>query len=194
MKLRESGMPAEELWETLFDVPLVLERFQIGPVVADAVELGCGYGTFSVPIAKRISGTLRTFDIDAAMVERTRERASLLGVRGLLCELRDVFETGFPVPAGSQDAVFLFNILHGEDPVRLLKESARVLRGAGAIYVIHWRHDPATPRGPPLNIRPKPEDCVRWAEEAGLLLGAGGIVDLPPWHYGLTLIGARRPS
>jgi len=29
MKLRESGMPDEAYWETLFDVPLILDRLGI---------------------------------------------------------------------------------------------------------------------------------------------------------------------
>ena len=47
MKLRESGMPEEGLWETLFDVGLILDRLGIDDTVQDIVELGCGYGTFT---------------------------------------------------------------------------------------------------------------------------------------------------
>jgi ubiquinone/menaquinone biosynthesis C-methylase UbiE len=187
MKLRESGMPGEVFWETLFDVDLVLHRLHIGRTLRDAVELGCGYGTFSLPIAKAISGTLRTYDIEDAMVKRTCERASEAGMQSLLCEQRDVFETGFPAAAGSQDGAFLFNILHCEEPVRILREAARVISPAGAVYVIHWRHDSSTPRGPSMDIRPKPQECVRWGAEAGLKLGPEGVLDLPPWHYGILL-------
>ena len=76
MKLRDSGMPVEAYWETLFDVPLVLERLGIDDSLGEVVELGCGYGTFSIPVARAIRGTLYTFDIDPAMIERTHERGS----------------------------------------------------------------------------------------------------------------------
>jgi len=29
MRIRDSGMPDEEYWESLFDVPLILSEFQI---------------------------------------------------------------------------------------------------------------------------------------------------------------------
>lgn len=73
MKLRDSGMPDQAYWETLFDVPLILAQLGIGATVRDVAEFGCGYGTFTLPIAQAISGTLYTFDIDPAMVERTRQ-------------------------------------------------------------------------------------------------------------------------
>lgn len=185
MKLRQSGMPEEAYWETLMDVDLILDQLGVNASLRDVVELGCGYGTFSVPVARRISGTLTTFDIDPAMVERTRLRAAAEGLTNLRCELRDVFEHGFAVPTASQDAALLFNILHCEQPVRLLAEAAGVVRPGGWVLVIHWRYDPATPRGPTLDIRPHPEQITGWAIETGLLEQVGAIIDLPPWHMGL---------
>ena len=180
-------MPEEAYWETLLDVNGILERLRIGNGLQDVVELGCGYGTFSLPVAASISGVLLAFDIDAAMVTRTRQRAEERGIRNLLCEQRDVFQDGFGVGAGSQDACLLFNILHCEQPVRILQEAARVITGQGSVFVIHWRHDPATPRGPSLDIRPRPEQCMQWAQSAALQPTENGAVDLPPYHYGLVL-------
>ena len=59
MKIRDSGMPDEAFWESLFDVPLILSKLDIGHF-KDVAELGCGYGTFSIPIAKAIQGKLYT--------------------------------------------------------------------------------------------------------------------------------------
>jgi SAM-dependent methyltransferase len=168
-------MPAEDNWESLFDVPLVLWRFNIAQY-RDVAELGCGYGTFSIPIARKIRGTLFTFDVDPAMIARTKERAAGLRVE---CSQRDVMEHGFGVHV---DAVLLFNILHCEEPVRLLAHAAAA---APDVLVIHWRYG-ETPRGPALDIRPRPEQIVAWGEAAGLRL-MGEAFDLPPWHYGLRL-------
>ncbi len=187
MKLRESGMPEEAYWETLLDVPLILGRLEIDAGLRNVVELGCGYGTFSVPVARRISGTLTTFDIDEAMVERTRQRAATAGVWNVRYVVRDVFTDGFGGEAGSKDACLLFNILHCEEPVRLLAEAARVVRPGGGVLVIHWRYDPATPRGPSLEIRPRSEQIAGWAKKTMLLDAEGPAIDLPPWHYGLRL-------
>lgn len=181
MRIRESGMPDEEYWESLFDVPRILasfgmERFQ------DVAELGCGYGTFTVPVARAIGGTLYTFDIDPAMVARTRERSTNLPV---VAEVRDVIRLGFGVQV---DAVLLFNILHCEYPVALLQQAASALKPMGEVLVIHWRHDITTPRGPSADIRPTPDAIIEWAREAGRLEFVGPELDLPPWHYGLRFL------
>jgi SAM-dependent methyltransferase len=187
MKLRQSGMPEETYWESLFDVPSILDKLQIDARLNDVVELGCGYGTFAIPVARQISGMLTTFDIEADMVERTRRRAEGAGLHNVVCELRDVLHDGFGKEAVSQDACLLFNILHGEAPVRLLSEATRILRPGGMALVIHWRHDPSTPRGPTMEIRPRAEQIVAWAEETGKLEPVGPPINLPPWHFGLRL-------
>jgi len=178
MFIRESGMPDESYWESLFDIELILSRLQV-PQFHDVAELGCGYGTFSIPIAEQIQGTLYTFDVDSSMLARTRQRAGRLPI---ICEERDVMDAGFGVQV---DAVLLFNILHCERPVRLLQHAARALRPAGEVLVIHWRYG-ETPRGPRLDIRPRPEQIIQWGAQAGLK-PIGSILDLPPWHYGLRL-------
>lgn len=187
MKVRESGMPEEAYWETLFNVPLILDRLGVDARMGDVLEFGCGYGTFTIPVAQRVSGTVTTFDIDAALVERTRQRAAAAGAYNVLYVVRDVFANGFGGAEGSQDACLLFNILHCEEPLNLLAEAARVVRPGGAVLVIHWRYDPATPRGPSMEIRPRPEQIIEWAERIGLLEAEGPTMDLPPWHYGFRI-------
>jgi ubiquinone/menaquinone biosynthesis C-methylase UbiE len=75
MKIRDSGMPDEAYWESLHNVPSIVEWMDLKGC-RDVAELGCGYGTFTVPVAKAIKGTLYTFDVDPAMIARTRARAS----------------------------------------------------------------------------------------------------------------------
>ena len=180
-------MPEEAYWETLFDVEGILDLHGVGCGLREVVELGCGYGTFTIPAARRSAGTVTTFDIDEAMIERTRQRAAAAGTYNVLYVVRDVFAEGFGGGAGSKDACLLFNILHCEEPVRLLAEAARVVRPGGAVLVIHWRCDPATPRGPSMEIRPRPEQIMLWGEETGVLKAEGPTIELPPWHYGLRL-------
>ena len=187
MKLRESGMPEEAYWETLFDVRLILDRLGIDDRLGNVVEFGCGYGTFTIPVARRISGVLATFDIDEVMIERARQRAVEAGAYNVLYFVQDVFADGFGGEAGGKDACLLFNILHCEEPARLLTEAARVVRPGGAVLVIHWRCDSATPRGPSMGVRPRPEQIAGWARETGLLAVEGSVIDLPPWHYGMRL-------
>ena len=173
-------MPEEAYWESLFDVPLILSRLGVTKY-EDVAELGCGYGTFTVPIARIIRGKVYAYDIDPDMLARTRERAGSLPI---VCENRDVLESGFGIQV---DAILLFNILHCEQPKRLLRHAADAAKD---VLVIHWQHG-ATPRGPSLDIRPRPERIVEWAEAAGLRLSDGPI-DLPPWHYGLKFSSASE--
>lgn len=189
MKLRESGMPPQDYWETLFDVPLIFDAFGFGPETGDVAELGCGYGTFTVPLAQRIGGTVHTLDIDPAMVASTAQRAAEAGLTNVKAETRDVLAGGFGPPTGSCDAALLFNILHAEEPVALLRAAREVVRPGGLVAVIHWRRDIATPRGPSLDIRPRPEQIATWAVDAGLAVD-GSSFALLPWHFGLRL---RRP-
>jgi SAM-dependent methyltransferase len=194
MKLRDSGMPEEAYWETLLDVDLILDRLGVNASLHDVVELGCGYGTFTLPVARRISGVIETFDIEPAMVERTRQRAGAAGLQNVRASLRDVMKDGFGCAPESQDACLLFNILHCEGPVRLLAEAARVVQPGGWVLAIHWRYDPATPRGPTMDIRPQPEQIIGWAAQTELLEMTGEIIDLPPWHYGLRFQRKQMPG
>ena len=181
MRLRDSGMPDESYWETLFDVPLILNALGIDRI-HDVAELGCGYGTFTIPIARAISGVVYTFDIEPTMVARTKERAGTLPV---VAQVRDVMQHGFGITA---DAVLLFNILHCENPQTLLRHAANALRPGGRLLVIHWRYG-ETPRGPSLDIRPRPEQIIGWSD----LRLVRDVIDLPPWHYGLQFAHDKRP-
>jgi ubiquinone/menaquinone biosynthesis C-methylase UbiE len=81
----------------------------------------------------------------------------------------------------------LFNILHAERCEVLLEEAFRVLKPGGLLAIMHWNYDPTTPRGPSMDIRPQPEQCCDWAEQARFWLLPPGFIDLPPYHYGMVL-------
>lgn len=192
MKTRESGMPDEDLWQTFFDPEAILAALELTPDVRNAVDFGCGYGTFAIPAAARIRGTLHGFDIDPDMVAACQERAHRNGLRNAGFHARDFVADGTGLPDASVDYAMLFNILHAEDPHRLLREAQRILVPGGRLAVIHWNHDPATPRGPSMHIRPRPEDCLRWAREVGFLV-PDTAVDLPPHHYGFVARARQSP-
>jgi len=185
MKTRESGMPEEQMWRTFFEPESILTALKLDQNVRDAVDFGCGYGTFALPAARRIQGTLHGFDIDAAMVAECERRAREAGLANLRPTVRDFVKDGTGLAENSVDYVMIFNILHAEEPQVLLREAWRILRSDGRVTVVHWNYDETTPRGPSMKIRPRPEDCQRWIKEAGFETD-GDIIDLPPYHYGLT--------
>jgi SAM-dependent methyltransferase len=188
MYLRESSMPAQDDWEALFNIGFILDRFGLS---GDVAELGCGYGTFTLPLGRRKRGTVYAIDIDPAMVDTVRRRAAAEHLTNIDAQVRDVTTAGFALAEGSCEACLLFNILHGESPLELMREARRILRPEGILAVIHWRSDITTPRGPPLSIRPTPPIIVEWAAQVGGLEVLDGPFDLPPWHYGLKFARGR---
>lgn len=184
MKVRESGMPEPDLWHKFFDPVAILKAMGLTEDMRNVADFGCGYGTFAIPAAKQIRGTLYAFDLDPAMIEASERSAGRENVHNVRLSLRDFVADGTGLEAATVDYAMLFNILHAEDPLRLLREAYRILSPGGKVGVIHWNYDPKTPRGPPMSMRPKPEDCRRWIEEAGFVIEKPHI-DLPPYHFGI---------
>jgi len=191
MKTRESGMPDEAVWETFFRAEEALDRLQLNSGIDNVVEFGCGYGTFTLPAAHRSWGKVFAFDIEPEMISATVDRAEREGVTNIVAAERDFVIDGTGLPLESAEYVMVFNILHAEEPLILLAEAWRVLAPGGLLGIMHWNYDGATPRGPGMDIRPRPEQCRDWAIAAGFELLPTGIVPLPPYHYGLVL---RKPA
>jgi ubiquinone/menaquinone biosynthesis C-methylase UbiE len=186
MKIRESGMPDQTLWETFFSPAELLATLGLNDRTKDVAEFGCGYGTFTIPAAKVIKGTIHAFDIEPDMIRTTNQKAKELGLDNVQAIRRDFLLDGSGLPDESVDYAMLFNILHLENPAALISESKRVLKKGGRLGIIHWNYDTSTPRGPSMEIRPKPEQCLKWAEKAGF--HSPERYDLKPYHYGIVLI------
>jgi len=186
MKIRESGMPDQNMWEKFFDPQKIITLLGINKQIQDVAEFGCGYGTFTIPVAKTISGMIYAFDIEEEMIQITTEKAQKQKLNNAKIVLRDFMAQGCGLLDASVDYVMLFNILHLNNPTVLLREAWRILKLGGKLGIIHWNYDPATPRGPSMEIRPKPEDCIKWAEGVGFRCFIRH--DLKPYHYGIVLV------
>jgi SAM-dependent methyltransferase len=186
MKIRESGMPLEAMWETFFRPHDALDRLSLAAATRDVVEFGCGYGTFTLAAARRIRGVVYALDIDPDMVARTQQRAAASGIANVSAEVRDFLQDGTGLPDNTADYVMVFNLLHAERPAELLAEAYRVLTPGGRAGVMHWNYDAQTPRGPSLDIRPRPEACMAWAIAAGFAIVPPHMRKLPPYHFGLV--------
>jgi len=185
MKIRESGMPPKEMWETFFNPPSILTTLGFTRETKNVAEFGCGYGTFTIPAARKIQGWVYAIDVDPEMISITRREAIKRGLNNVEASQRDFMGEGSGLEDESVDYAMLFNILHLENPVALLREANRILKENGKVGIIHWNYDSKTPRGPSLDIRPKPEDCIQWAQEAGF--SQPQRYDLKPYHYGIVL-------
>jgi SAM-dependent methyltransferase len=185
MKIRESGMPPEETWASFFDAETILRRLGLGPRCGDVVDFGCGYGTFTVAAAGLTPSTVHALDLEPEMVASTLAKVAAAGMQNVRARCCDFTSTG---GTGLQDAsvgyAMLINILHTDRPVALLGEAHRILREGGKAAIIHWNYDPSTPRGPTMDIRPRPSQCRDWLKEAGFTISILEV-DLPPYHYGI---------
>ena len=83
MKVRDSGMPDEEMWGGFFEPAKVLATFGLDRGVQDLVEFGCGYGTFTLAAAAIASGTVHALDIEPDMT--SRRPAEMPRCRGTQC-------------------------------------------------------------------------------------------------------------
>jgi ubiquinone/menaquinone biosynthesis C-methylase UbiE len=185
LKIRESGMPKEEDWNKFFDPVKTFKLLGLNSSVVNVADFGCGYGTFTIPAAEIIYGKIYAFDIEPNMVEAVKRKAKKLNLTNVEAVVRDFISEGSGLKDSSVDYVFLFNILHLENPESLLNESYRILKLGGKVGITHWNYDATTPRGPPINIRPRPEQIRQWAESVGFIFEKQ--IDLKPYHYALLL-------
>lgn len=189
MKYRESGMPSEDLWDTFFTPTEVLKKLGIGNQIVTLIDVGCGYGTFLIPATTLISGKVVGIDIDEEMINICKDKINANNVSCVDLIYGDILEEDTMKLLRDYkykiDYITLFNILHGEEPLTLLKKAYDVLNDNGKIGVIHWKNE-ETPRGPSMDIRPTPEMIIDWAEKTGFTLEKQ--VELPPYHFGLVFI------
>lgn len=189
MKVRDSAMPAEKMWDSFFNPKEILLKLELNEEVKDVVEFGSGYGTFSLIAALLIKGNLYAIDIEKRMIELLQKKIEEKNISNIKIIQRDFVAEGTGLKNNTVDYVMMFNILHAEEPEKLLHEAYRVLRSGGKIGVIHWIYSADTPRGPSLDMRPKPEQCIEWLINTGYMVKKD-IIDLPPYHYGI--IGTKE--
>jgi len=154
------------------------------------VRLGLATGnstkSFTIPAALWTRGTLTALDIDPLMVELVDEKAGQLGLKNVRGVVRDFVSDGTGLADASQMHAMIFNLLHIEDPLALLAEVRRIVKPNGSASVIHWRSDVPTPRGPPQEIRPSPQQCRDWLQEAGFsTVTTIDVADACPYHFAL---------
>ncbi len=113
--------------------PLALGQLRPGETVLD---VGCGAGLDSLLAARRVGPTGKVVGVDfaAAMVEKARRNAALVGVTNT--EFRQGEAEALPLPDASADAVIsngVFNLC--VDKPKVLAEVFRVLRPGGRFHM-----------------------------------------------------------
>ncbi|OLN32597.1 class I SAM-dependent methyltransferase [Desulfosporosinus metallidurans] len=145
----------------------ILSRFGLkdGQYLAD---LGCGQGYFTLKAAEIIGvqGKIKAVDINTERLQFLRQSAQE-------CGLAERIETylaqgeSIPLPDKDVDIALISNVLHElQDPLNYLRNTQRILRNNGEIWVIEWQKK-ETPMGPQLSERRSQEEWVTILEQAG---------------------------
>lgn len=157
----------------------IVEAAQILPG-SRVAEIGCGTGWFTFELEKvvRPRGMVYALDMQPAMLQILRARREWERILTLPCS-----ENEFELDNGEVDAIFHANTLHEcEDPVRHLREAARVLKDGGRLVLIEWHlADEESQPGPPNTQRIQAEDAEQLLEACGFTVNSNE--DIGPYHY-----------
>ena len=183
-------MPDADWWQALWpDPPKILGEMGVEPGMV-AVDLCCGDGLFTVPLAC-IAKRVYAIDIDPAMLDRVWARVAEARVDNSVFVVADAMAVDAVVP-GPVDYVFLANTFHGvPDQLGLARAVAALLKPKGQFGIINWHRRPreetvvlGQPRGPKIEMRIEADDVAAIVKPAGLLMNR--TVELRPYHYGVV--------
>ena len=110
------------------------------------LEIGCGTGFYTIPIARLIgdNGSLTSIDILQESVDLVRKKTESAGLKNVNILKRDVINTD--LPSGSFDQVILFGVLPA--PMlslnKVLSEISRLLKPEGVLSI--WPSIPGLQR------------------------------------------------
>jgi SAM-dependent methyltransferase len=178
--LRESGMPEQNMWETFFTTTDIFKIFRIDKTSQPIVDVGCGYGTFTIPLAKIVKQNIYAIDIDDKLL-KIIESQQLSNIQTIKY---DVFENKIILPE-KVGSILLFNMLHCENPKQVIENILPNLSHEGVFYVIHWRSDISTPRGPSMDIRPRPDYIINLFKTIEFEK-INYFNNISQYHFGLT--------
>lgn len=153
------------------------------------VHLGCGAGFYLIPAAEIVGpkGSAIGVDIRPDMLDEVENKAKRHKVDSIVRTLRANIENtpGTSLDEKSADWVFVANILHQSDPVKILTEAKRLVVLNGHIAIVEWNTS-ATPFGPPAEHRMDAGELKRIGESLGLTLQKEFVPS--PYHFGLLFV------
>jgi SAM-dependent methyltransferase len=184
-----TAMPDRDWWAALWPDPEGIARLLGVELRMLVVDLCCGDGYFTAPLARIVEGKVYGVDIDPAMLEQTRtelERTETTVLDLICADARNLQE----LLPGKVDYVLIANTFHGvPDKTATACAVAAVLKPGGQFAIVNWHRLPrertvvmGKPRGPKSEMRMSPDDVRLVVEPVGFTLER--FVDLPPFHYG----------
>jgi ubiquinone/menaquinone biosynthesis C-methylase UbiE len=104
------------------------------------VEVGCGTGAIARDVATRVApGEVIAFDREEAQVETATKLASQHGIENV--HFRVGQAESLDLPDRSVDAIYCrFVLEHVADPIRVVREMARVVKPGGWVCAYEWEN------------------------------------------------------
>ena len=166
----------------------ILSKFAM-KVGGAAVDIGCGPGYWTIPMAKLMgaNGKVYAVDLEESMLAALRIR--LKAVPKLHVQVMRSTEDRLPLPARSVDFAFLACVLHELDGPGTLREAARVLRPGGILGIVEWKKVRQR-EGPPYRIRLSPAQATKVLRDAGF--EAQEPFEAGRYHYGISATPRTR--
>jgi len=186
-----TSMPDRDWWGALWPDPLaMLEALGIKSDMT-VLDLCCGDGYFTAPLAKLVAGKVYALDLDETMIELARAEAALQDVsvqKWIHADARDIAEH---LPE-NVDYVLMANTFHGvPDQPGLVRAVRSVLASNGLFAIVNWearaREETTVlgaPRGPKTEMRMTPAQVATIVETGGFK--SRNTIELPPYHYGIV--------
>lgn len=183
-------MPDRDWWSALWPDPGgVLKKLKV-PRGEPAVDLCCGDGYFTAPLARLvIPARVYVLELDPEILGRAREYVAGQGETNCVFVQDDARNLAqhIPIPVGF---VLIANTFHGvPDKTDLARKVHEVLGPRGRLAIVNWHPIKreqtrvlGQPRGPATEMRVSVEQTRVAVEPAGFELTRA--VELLPYHYG----------
>jgi SAM-dependent methyltransferase len=184
-----TAMPDRDWWAALWPDPeATLRALGITPDMT-VLDLCCGDGWFTAPLAKLTGGKVYGLDLDPEMLARAKEELARAGTSVAGWIEGDARDLPSLLPE-KVDYVMIANTFHGvPDQTAMAQAVASILKPGGRFAIVNWHATPreetpvlGQPRGPRTEMRMTPDQTRAVVEPAGFELHE--LVELPPYHYG----------
>ena len=148
------------------------------------LDIGCGYGFFTIPAAQLVGveGKVFAVDVAASAIDLLKRDASVKGLKNVTAIVGAAEETLFC--SGCADMVFYSIVLHDfRDPAKVLQNAKQMLKPTGTLVNIDWKKK-LMPIGPPVRIRFSEEQAANLIKQAGFTIA--NVKDLESDFYIVT--------
>lgn len=186
-----SSMPDRDWWAALWPDPKATLRAMGVREGMTVLDLCCGDGLFTAPLAQLVDGQVHALDLDPVQIEAARAEVSRQGASVLRWITGDAGEVAHLL-LDPVDYVLMANTFHGvPDKAGLVRAVKEVLKPGGRFGLLNWKPlaREATPflgqpRGPRTDMRMPAETVASILKSQGLR--PGPVLDVGPYHYALV--------